>query len=67
MYMCTYVHLYVCKYVHMCICTKYIANAQATRVYVYIYVYLGFNLLLDVISFFQAPIVTGMHMLIRYE
>lgn len=50
----------------MCICTKYIANAQATHVYVYIYVYLGFNLLLDVISTFQAPIVIGMHMLIRY-
>lgn len=51
----------------MCICTKYIANAQATHVYVYIYMYIwALICLLDVISTFQAPIVIGMHMLIRY-
>jgi hypothetical protein len=54
--------MYICAYVRNIL--------QMPRphmsMYIYIYVYLGFNLLLDVISTFQAPIVIGMHMLIRY-
>lgn len=53
--------MYICAYV------RNILQMPRPHMSMYIYMYIwALICLLDVISTFQAPIVIGMHMLIRY-